>query len=68
MAESAERTVVQAETIGVVGGTGVDQLDRVTDIKRHAVNTPFGKPSSDVTEAKLGSQRILFLPRHGIRG
>ena len=65
MVESADLTVGKAETIGVVGGTGVDQLDGLTNVRRHTVDTPFGKPSSDVTEGSLGGQRVLFLPRHG---
>lgn len=53
------------EVIGVMGGTGVDQLDGLTNVRRQAVDTPFGAPSSHLMIGTLGRQRILFLPRHG---
>ena len=53
------------EVIGVMGGTGVDQLDGVTNVRRQAVDTPFGAPSAHLMIGTLGRQRILFLPRHG---
>lgn len=53
------------EVIGVMGGTGVDQLDGLTNVHRQAVDTPFGAPSAHLMIGTLGRQRILFLPRHG---
>ena len=53
------------EVIGVMGGTGVDQLDGLTNVRRQAVDTPFGAPSAHLMIGTLGRQRILFLPRHG---
>ena len=54
------------EVIGVVGGTGVNQLEGLTNIRVKSVVTPFGAPSADITIAELDGQNILFLPRHGI--
>ena len=53
------------EVIGVMGGTGVGQLDGLTNIHQQAVDTPFGAPSAHLTIGTIGAQRILFLPRHG---
>ena len=63
-----ERTVAShgVEVIGVVGGTGVNQLKGLTNIRVKSVVTPFGAPSADITIAELHGQNILFLPRHGI--
>ena len=52
------------EVIGVMGGTGVEQLDGLTNFRKQTVSTPFGVPSADITIGSLGDQEILFLPRH----
>ena len=56
---------VQKEVIGIIGGTGIDQLDNLTEIGRESVKTPFGEPSTPKITGKVGTQDILFLPRHG---
>lgn len=49
--------------IGVFGGSGFYQfLDDVEEIK---VETPYGPPSDKIAIARLGEQRVAFLPRHG---
>ena len=53
------------EVIGVMGGTAVEQLDGLTNVRKQTVPTPFGVPSADITIGSLGGQEILFLPRHG---
>ena len=51
--------------IGVIGGSGVYNLDGIEVIKEHDIETPFGKPSSPVIEAKVEGTTCFFLPRHG---
>ncbi len=51
--------------IGVIGGSGLYQLDGLEDMKTIDVDTPFGKPSDQVTSGRLGNTHMLFLPRHG---
>jgi len=54
--------------IGVIGGSGLYQIEGLTDIREVDVTTPFGTPSdpSDtITIGTLSGQRVAFLPRHG---
>jgi 5'-methylthioadenosine phosphorylase len=51
--------------IGVIGGSGVYKIEGIEVVKEHSVNTPFGKPSSEIIEAKLNGTTFFFLPRHG---
>jgi 5'-methylthioadenosine phosphorylase len=52
-------------TIAIIGGTGLRDLDALTDVETHAVTTPFGPPSDSVISGKLAGRRMLFLARHG---
>ena len=51
--------------IAVIGGTGLYDIDGLTDIQSADIDTPFGKPSDSITTGKLGGVGIAFLPRHG---
>jgi 5'-methylthioadenosine phosphorylase len=51
--------------IGVIGGTGLYDIEGLTDIKEVRPETPFGKPSDAIIVGKLGGAGIAFLPRHG---
>jgi 5'-methylthioadenosine phosphorylase len=51
--------------IGVIGGSGVYQMEGLTDVKEIKVKTPFGAPSDVIVVGSLGNQRMAFLPRHG---
>ena len=55
---------VQAR-IGVIGGTGLYDIEGLTDVKEVRPETPFGKPSDAIVVGKLGGVGIAFLPRHG---
>jgi 5'-methylthioadenosine phosphorylase len=54
-----------ASKIGIIGGSGVYKIDGIEVVKEHLVNTPFGRPSSEIIEAKLNGVTFYFLPRHG---
>jgi 5'-methylthioadenosine phosphorylase len=54
------------KTIGVIGGSGLYEIEGLTDVKRVRVETPFGEPSDEFTTGTLGDTRMVFLPRHGI--
>jgi len=54
--------------IGIIGGTGLDQLQGLELIREHTVDTPFGAPSRPVQEGRLGGQTLYFLHRHGSPG
>ncbi len=51
--------------IGIVGGTGLYDLDGLTDQRWVRVDSPFGAPSDELLFGRLGDQPIVFLPRHG---
>ena len=51
--------------IGVIGGTGLYNIEGLTDVKEVNPVTPFGKPSDTIVVGKVGEVGIAFLPRHG---
>ena len=51
--------------IGVIGGTGLYEIEGMTDIKEVNVKTPFGDPSDSIIVGTIENERIAFLPRHG---
>lgn len=51
--------------LSIIGGSGLYELDGLEIIKEHELSTPFGKPSSLVTEGDYQGQKIFFLSRHG---
>ena len=55
------------ELVGIIGGTGLgDELaKRLTDVKFHDIQTPFGRPSASVMVGAFGKRQIAFLSRHG---
>jgi 5'-methylthioadenosine phosphorylase len=52
-------------TLGVIGGSGLYELEGLMDVDELERTTPFGKPSDAIVAGTLGSTRLLFLPRHG---
>src|SRR4249919_3191967 len=52
--------------IGVIGGSGLYQMEGLKGVREVAVTTPFGKPSDKLVRGKLGNSDMVFLPRHGI--
>jgi len=54
-----------AAVIGIIGGSGVYDIDRLTNKRWVEVITPFGAPSDQLLLGELGDQRMVFLPRHG---
>jgi 5'-methylthioadenosine phosphorylase len=56
---------IEKATVGVIGGSGVYQMDGLADIKEVKIKTPFGDPSDALILGTLGNQRVAFLPRHG---
>jgi purine nucleoside phosphorylase len=51
--------------LGVIGGSGVYDMQSLTDIEEVMPKTPFGDPSDAIVVGTLGGQRVAFLPRHG---
>ena len=51
--------------IGIVGGSGLYEMDGLTDIEEIDVPTPFGEPSDSYRTGLLDGRRVAFLARHG---
>ena len=51
--------------IGIIGGSGLYQIDGLTDDSWVAVDTPWGNPSDAILTGTLGGVDVAFLPRHG---
>lgn len=51
--------------IGVIGGSGVYDLEGLSDTRWETIESPFGAPSDDVLRGRLGDVEMVFLPRHG---
>jgi 5'-methylthioadenosine phosphorylase len=50
---------------GVIGGSGVYQIEALSDVEEIELSTPFGAPSDRYIVGNLDGQRVAFLPRHG---
>lgn len=51
--------------IGIIGGSGLYQIDGLTDTSEVNPSTPFGPPSDTIHAGKLAGRQVFFLPRHG---
>ena len=58
-------STTRGATIGVIGGSGLYEMDGLTGVDFVNVDTPFGKPSDAVVLGDLDGVRVAFLPRHG---
>lgn len=50
--------------IGVIGGSGLYEIDGIKDLKFHKIETPFGEPSDEYAIGTLHGKKVAFLPRH----
>jgi 5'-methylthioadenosine phosphorylase len=51
--------------IGIIGGSGLYEIEGLTNTEWRRVETPWGKPSDDLLTGKLNGVPCVFLPRHG---
>jgi len=51
--------------VGVIGGSGLYEMEGLTDVKEELVTTPFGDPSDLYITGTLNGVKMVFLPRHG---
>lgn len=52
---------------GIIGGSGLEQPDILTDFEEIAFSTPYGPPSSPLVSGRLAGNDIVILSRHGHR-
>src|SRR3989442_6010855 len=55
----------QTAAIGIIGGSGLYQMEEVQDVTEHQVDTPFGPPSDTLVGGMLSGVQVYFVPRHG---
>lgn len=51
--------------IGIIGGSGLYEMEGLTDVEFIEMDTPFGKPSDAIAVGILAGAEVAFLPRHG---
>ena len=56
---------MSGQIIGVIGGSGLYEMEGLANIEHVTLDTPFGKPSDEYITGELGGVRLVFLPRHG---
>jgi 5'-methylthioadenosine phosphorylase len=52
-------------TVGVIGGSGLYEMEGLEDVRWVKVRTPFGDPSDAYCTGRFEGRRVIFLPRHG---
>jgi 5'-methylthioadenosine phosphorylase len=50
--------------LAVIGGSGVYDMETLTDVEERHISTPFGAPSDGIVIGTLEGTRVAFLPRH----
>ena len=53
--------------IGIIGGSGLENPEILSDYKQKEVETPFGKPSSPLIMGKINGIDIVVISRHGLK-
>ena len=51
--------------IGIIGGSGLYQMEQLRDATEQKVETPFGSPSDALIGGNISGRQVYFLPRHG---
>lgn len=51
--------------IGVIGGSGLYEIDGFEQTEERVVETPFGEPSDAIIGGRMNGRQVWFLPRHG---
>lgn len=51
--------------IGVIGGSGLYEMDGLKNIETLTLSTPWGDPSGQIVKGYFGDAELFFLPRHG---
>jgi len=51
--------------LGIIGGTGLYDIEGLEARRSHRISTPWGEPSDELMTGELDGVRLVFLPRHG---
>lgn len=52
--------------LGVIGGSGLYEIEGLTDRETVVIDSPWGAPSDALVTGRLDGVRLVFLPRHGV--
>ncbi len=52
--------------IGVIGGSGLYEMEGLEGLEELSIETPFGDPSDRIVTGRIEGRRVCFLPRHGV--
>ena len=55
----------ESPAIGIIGGSGLYQMEELSETTDHKIDTPFGPPSDILIGGKVSGRQVYFLPRHG---
>ncbi|HKW94327.1 MAG TPA: S-methyl-5'-thioadenosine phosphorylase [Methylomirabilota bacterium] len=61
----ARASATPEPAVGIIGGSGLYEMEGIEDLRWVRVRTPFGDPSDAYGTGRLGDRRVIFLPRHG---
>ena len=53
------------KVVGVIGGSGLYEMEGLEEVQTVSLTTPFGNPSDSFVLGNLGGAKVAFLPRHG---
>jgi 5'-methylthioadenosine phosphorylase len=51
--------------VGVIGGSGLYEMEGLEDVETASLTTPFGNPSDSIVLGRIEGTKVAFLPRHG---
>ncbi|HOZ67551.1 MAG TPA: S-methyl-5'-thioadenosine phosphorylase [Burkholderiaceae bacterium] len=51
--------------VGIIGGSGLYNMDALQNVSEHPIDTPYGKPSDPVVTGEIGGVGVAFIARHG---
>ena len=54
-----------SDILGIIGGSGLYEMEGMRNVRQVTVRTPFGDPSDAITVGELDGRALAFLPRHG---
>ena len=54
----------QIPAVGIIGGSGLYDMEELREPNEYKIETPFGAPSDSLVGGKVGERQVYFLPRH----
>jgi 5'-methylthioadenosine phosphorylase len=63
--KNGENAENKTDILGIIGGSGLYQMEGLTNVREESVDTPFGSPSDKLVFGEINGKKLVFLPRHG---